>query len=123
VVAVELHAGRARHLADVFGDRITLVRADAADLRLPTRPFAVVASVPYAVTSSLLRRLTHRGSRLVSAHLIVQAQAAERWASPAAPAANRWQRTFDASVGPIVPRRAFTPPPRANSRMLVLQRR
>jgi 23S rRNA (adenine-N6)-dimethyltransferase len=123
VVAVELHAGRAHLLAERFGDAVTIVRQDAADLRLPTRPFSVVASVPYAVTSPLLRRLTHSGSRLVSAHLVVQAQAAARWSSASAPAATRWQRTYAASLGPVVPRRAFTPPPRVPNRVLVLRRR
>lgn len=123
VIAVELHPNRARHLAKAFGSQVTVVKQDACDLRLPTRPFAVVASVPYAVTSPLLRRLTQRGSRLTSAHLIVQSQAAARWASPSAPAASRWCRTFQASVGPVVPRRAFNPPPRVDSRVLVIRRR
>lgn len=124
VVAVELHPERARFLTDRFRrERVVVVRADAADLRLPRSPFSVVASVPYGVTSPLLRRLTHSGSRLVGAHLVVQDQAAARWASPSAPAAGRWQRTFSASVGPVVPRRAFSPPPRVDSRVLVLHRR
>ena len=122
VIAVELHPERARHLRTKFGSQVTVVRQDARDLRLPTRSFAVVASVPYAVTSPLLRRLTQPGSRLTSAHLIVQSQAAVRWASPSAPAASRWSRTFRASVGPVVPRRAFSPPPRVPSRVLVIQR-
>lgn len=123
VIAVELHPDRARLLREAFGARVTVVRQDARDLRLPTRPFAVVASVPYAVTSPLLRRLTQHGSRLTAAHLIVQTQAAIRWASPEAPAAARWQRTFEATLGPLVPRRSFTPPPRVDSRILVLRRR
>lgn len=123
VIAVEIHPQRARMLREVFGGRITVVRQDARDLRLPSRPFAVVASVPYAATSAVLRRLTHHGSRLTTAHLVVQAQAAARWSSPAAPAAARWQRTFQASVGPVVPRRSFTPPPRVDSRILILRRR
>ena len=123
VVAVELHPGRAQHLRDQFNGRVTVVRHDARDLRLPTRPFAVVASVPYSVTSPLLRRLTQPGTRMMSAHLVVQSQAAWRWASMQAPAASRWQRAFDVGVGPVVPRRAFTPPPRVDSRVLVLQRR
>lgn len=123
VIAVELHPARARRLRDAYGDRITVVRQDAADLRLPTRPFAVVASVPYGVTSPLLRRLTQRGTRLTSAHLIVQTQAAARWTSRTAPAAARWQRTLDASLGPVIPRWAFTPPPRVDSRVLILRRR
>ena len=123
VVAVELHPERVRHLRRRFGGAVTVVRADAADLRLPTRPFHVVASVPYAVTAPLLRRLTHPGSRLRSAHLVVQAQAATRWSSPAAPAAARWQRTFAVSVGVTVPRHAFRPAPMVDSRVLVLRRR
>lgn len=123
VIAVEFHPARARHLENAFGSDVTVVRQDARDLRLPTRPFAVVASVPYAVTSPLLRRLTQRGSRLRSAHLIVQSQAAARWASPAAPAAGRWSRTFEVSVSNVVPRRAFKPPPKVQSRVLILQRR
>ena len=122
VIAVELHPGRARRLRDLYGERITVVRADASDLRLPTRPFAVVASVPYAVTSPLLRRLTQRGTRLTSAHLVVQAQAAARWTSNVAPGAARWQRTITASLGPVIPRRAFNPPPRVDSRVLILRR-
>jgi 23S rRNA (adenine-N6)-dimethyltransferase len=122
VIAVELHFGRAQALRETFGSAVTVVRQDACDLRLPTRPFSVVASVPYAVTSPLLRRLTQRGSRLVAAHLVVQAQAAHRWSSPAAPAAVRWRRTFDASLGPVVPRKAFTPRPAVDSRVLVLRR-
>lgn len=123
VIAVELHPDRARHLDQRFGDRVRVVRQDARDLRLPLRPFAVVSSVPYAVTSPLLRRLTQPGSRLRAAHLIVQSQAAVRWASPAAPAARRWSRVFDASLGPTVPRRSFRPPPHVDSRVLVLRRR
>lgn len=123
VVAIELHPARVRHLRRRFGDAVTVVRADAADLRLPTRPFTVVASVPYAITTPLLRRLTHPASRLRTAHLLVQTQAAARWSSPAAPAAARWQRTFTASLGLAVPRAAFRPPPRVDSRVLVLRRR
>lgn len=123
VIAIELHPERASHLARRFGTRVRIVRQDARDLRLPTRPFTVVSSVPYAVTSPLLRRLTQPGSRLRAAHLIVQSQAAARWASPAAPAARRWSRVFDVSLGPSVPRRAFRPPPRVDSRVLVIRRR
>ena len=123
VIAVELHPARARFLRETFGTSVRVVCEDARDLRLPTRPFAVVASVPYAATTPLLRRLTQPGSRLTAAHIVVQAQAAERWSSPRAPAAARWQRLFTASVGPMIPRRAFTPAPRVQSRVLILRRR
>ena len=123
VIAVELHPGRAQRLRERFGRRVVVVEADARDLRLPTRPFAVVASLPYSATTDILRRLTHRGSRVESAHVAVQTQAALRWSSPRAPAAARWQRVFTATPGMTVPRRAFLPPPHVDSRLLVIRRR
>jgi 23S rRNA (adenine-N6)-dimethyltransferase len=123
VIAVERHPARAGALRDQFGDRVTVVRADAADLRLPRRPFHVVANPPYSVTTELLTRLLHPGSRLVSAQLVLQRDAARRWAGPGAPAARRWQREFAVHLGLVVPRRAFTPPPRVDSQVLQLRRR
>ena len=85
--------------------------------------FHVVANPPFAVTTTLLRRLLQPESRLVSAHLVLQQQAARRWSGPAAPAAARWGRTFTAAAGRRVPRRAFTPPPLVDARVLVLASR
>lgn len=123
VVAIERHPGRRVELRRTFADGVTVVGADAADLRLPRRPFHVVANPPFGVSADLLRRLVHPGSRLLSAHLILQAQVAQRWASPAAPGAARWQRSFHAEVAMAVPRRAFDPPPKVSCSVLVLRRR
>jgi 23S rRNA (adenine-N6)-dimethyltransferase len=123
VIAVEVHPARVRGLRDRFGERVTVVRADAADLRLPRRPVHVVANPPFAITDPLLRRLLQPGSRLRSAHLILQEQAARRWASPAAPGCRRWARTFDVRTGLRVPRSAFRPAPPVDARVLVIRRR
>lgn len=123
VIAIERHPGRRAALQRAVGDRATIVSADAADLRLPRRPFHVVANPPFGVSADLLRRLVHPGSRLVSAHLVLQAQAARRWASPTAPGAGRWQRAFHVEVASAVPRRAFAPPPKVSCQVLVLRRR
>jgi 23S rRNA (adenine-N6)-dimethyltransferase len=122
VVAIEAHPERAHYLRQRFGRRIVVVQADAGDLRLPRRPYHVVASPPFGVTGALLERVLQRGSRLRAAHMVLQEQAAVRWAGPAAPAAARWSATFVPSLGAKVPRRAFTPPPRVNARVLVIQR-
>lgn len=122
VVAVEAHPGRARHLRTHFPG-VVVVQADAGDLRLPRRPYHVVANPPFAVTSALLRRLLQPGSRLLSAHLVVQEQAARRWSSPSAPGAGRWRRTFEVSAGRAVPQHAFSPPARVRGRVLVVGRR
>lgn len=123
VVAVELHQRRASELEARFGGAVTVVRADAADLRLPRRPFHVVANPPYAVTSAIMRRLLHPGSRLRSAHLVLPVWAVRRWTAPNAPGSNRWARTFDVRAGSYVRRRMFTPPPKSDSQVLVIRRR
>jgi 23S rRNA (adenine-N6)-dimethyltransferase len=135
VIAVELHAGRRAQLRARFGGDVTVVAADAADLRLPRAPFHVVASPPYAATTALVRRLVHPGSRLRSAHLVLQEQAARRLADELAPGPTRRTRHapngagrslrpgFAAELGMAVPRAAFRPPPRVPSRVLVLRRR
>ena len=111
VVAFELHSRRARLLRDRFqAAPVTVVVADARDLRLPRRPYRVVSNPPFAVTTALIRRLLAAESRLVQADLVVPSHVAARWASPAAPAACRWKQCFEASVVRPLPRRAFHPP-------------
>lgn len=122
VIAVEAHDGRAMALRERFGRDIVVVEADAADLRLPTRPYYVVANPPFGVSTALLRRLLQPGSRLVAARLVLQDQVARKWAGPGAPGAARWNRDFTASLGPRIPRHGFTPPPRVDARVLVIDR-
>ena len=123
VIAVEAHPERARHLCEDFGDAIVVVQADAGDLRLPRRPYHVVSNPPFGVTAALLRRVLQPGSRLLSAHVILQEQAARRWARSRAPGVRRWGRTFEASIGLRVPRSAFRPRPHVDTRVLVIRRR
>lgn len=124
VVAVELHPGRAGALREAFrAEPVTVVVADATDLRLPRRPFRVVANPPFAATTALLRRLTAPGSRLVRADLVVPWHAAARWASGAAPGYTRWGREYDAWVAAHLPRDAFCPPTPNGTAVLVLRRR
>jgi 23S rRNA (adenine-N6)-dimethyltransferase len=115
VVAVELNPRRADVLRERFPE-ITVVHADAASLRLPGRPFRVVANPPYGISSVLLRTLLAPGSRLVAADLVLQRAVVRRHASDGA-------RRFSLSVGLMLPRRAFLPPPRVDSAVLVVRRR
>lgn len=124
VVAVELHPGRAATLRERFaGAPVTVVQVDACDLMLPRRPFRVVASPPYAVTSDLVRRLLAPGSRLVDARLVLQRAAAQRLAAGRASGAGRWARQWELQVGRSVPRTAFRPPPRVDSAVFEVRRR
>ena len=110
VIAIELHSGRLQTLRRRFGNepRCKIVRADAADLYLPRRPFRVVANPPFNVSSALLRRLTTRGSRLVAADLVLQRAVAKKWAA-------------GATLRPL-PRSAFAPRPPVDAAVLVIRR-
>jgi 23S rRNA (adenine-N6)-dimethyltransferase len=124
VLAFELHPQRLAALRSRFaGDHgVTVVKADVADLRLPRRPFRVVANPPFAQTTAVLSRLLAPGSRLVRADLVVQQQAARRWAAGRAPGAGRWAQVWDARAGQRLPRHAFDPPPQCDCAVLRLSR-
>lgn len=122
VVAIELHPARAARLRDRFAG-ITVVHADAASLRLPRRPFRVVASPPYAISASLLSLLLAPGSRLIAADLVLQRAVVRKYARGDAPGTRRWARTFTARAGPALPRRAFCPAPHVDSAVLIIRRR
>jgi 23S rRNA (adenine-N6)-dimethyltransferase len=116
-VAVELHPGRARLLGERFPG-VTVVQADATAIRLPRRPFRVVANPPYAGSAALLRLLLAPGSRLTAADLVLQRAVVQRLAGPGGPGGRR----FRLELGPVVPRRAFRPPPRVDSAVLLIRR-
>jgi 23S rRNA (adenine-N6)-dimethyltransferase len=124
VVAVELHPGRVARLRTRFATApVRVVHADAADLRLPHRPFRVVSSPPYAITGTLLAGLLAPGSSLVAADLVLQRAVARRYAEGSRPGARRWMRRWDLSLGQSVPRSAFEPSPKVDSAVLVVRRR
>jgi 23S rRNA (adenine-N6)-dimethyltransferase len=124
VVAIELHERRAAALRERFaGQPVTVVRADATDLRLPRRSFTVVANPPFGATTALLRRLTSPSSRLERASLIVPRWAATRWAEGRGAGGPRSRHAFACSLGPRVPVSAFRPPPPHEPRVLLVARR
>jgi 23S rRNA (adenine-N6)-dimethyltransferase len=124
VIAVELHPGRAQRLRSRFaGAPVSVVECDAGAFRLPSRPFRVVASPPYGISSVLIRSLLRPGSPLVAADVVLQRAVVRRPAGGRAPGASRWQRRFELAMGLSLPRRAFRPPPQVDSAVLVVRRR
>jgi 23S rRNA (adenine-N6)-dimethyltransferase len=115
VIAIELHPGRAVALRRRFGRAVRVVQADAADLRLPRRPFRVVANPPWGITDPLLRRLLHPASRLVRADLLLKRAVTRRLAAGGPVHGHRLR------AGPTVPRRAFQPSPPTDGRVLIVE--
>ncbi len=124
VIAVELHPARAAALRRRFtGFPVTVVQVDATDLRLPRRPFRVVANPPFGATTAVIRRLLSPGSRLVSADLVVPRHVARRWNDGRAPGFHRWAATFRVATVARLPRAAFGPRPPADAVVLRIERR
>ena len=117
VLAVELDRRAARVLRDRFAGEsaVTVVEADLLRVRLPGRPFRVVANLPFATTSDALRRLLDPRLAMVRADLVLQRSAARRWAGAGG-------RSFAVHVDSNLDRRAFEPPPRVDAAVLVARR-
>jgi 23S rRNA (adenine-N6)-dimethyltransferase len=124
VVAVEAHPGRAATLRRAFDpSHVKVVEADVSELRLPRRPFRVVANPPFALTTPLLRGLLSPGSQLLSAYLVLQKGAAARWASGRPYESRSWHRRYNLEIVLPIPRSAFSPPPRVDAALLTIRRR
>jgi 23S rRNA (adenine-N6)-dimethyltransferase len=124
VIAIELHPSRLRVLRERFADvPVRVVRADAAELLLPRRPFRVVANPPFGVTVALLRRLLARGGALRGADLVLPRSQVQRVLDGRLDGVARWSRTFEVHRGLAVPRGAFRPAPRVGAAVLVIRRR
>jgi 23S rRNA (adenine-N6)-dimethyltransferase len=122
VLAVELHPGRAQGLRARFaGDPVRVAEVDLRALRLPRRPFRVVANPPYHLTSDLLHLLLGRDSTLAAADLVLQRATVRALATGRGP--QRWRRCWSLAEGLSLPRSAFTRPPTVDSRVLSIRRR
>lgn len=117
VIAVELNAGRVRVLRQRFPS-VKVVQADAAGLRLPGRPFRVVANPPFSITAELLRLLVGRDSKLTAADLVLQRAVVRKYVCGGAAT-----RRFTPAAGLVLPRHAFRPQSRVDCAVLTLRRR
>lgn len=120
VLAVELHPRRVEVLRSRFdSDALRVISVDLRELRLPRRPFRVVASPPYQLSTELVRAVL-RTDRLLSADLVLERGAVRRLLER--PPRARHTHRYTLEPGLSVPRRAFRPSPRVDSRVLRISR-
>lgn len=122
VVAVELDTVLARRLRTRFPH---VVEGDVLRVALPREPFRVVANLPFASTTPMLRRLLDPRSLLVSADVIVQWGFATKRTSvwPTTQLSVEWGAWFELSVVRRLPRSCFAPPPSVDCAVLRAVRR
>jgi 23S rRNA (adenine-N6)-dimethyltransferase len=121
VLAVEMHPARAQLLRQRFADDpVRVLEADLGSLRLPRRPFRVVANPPYHLTTELLHLLLRRDSSLSAADLVLQRAAVRAIVAGRGP--GRWWRQWSLVEGRPLPRSAFVRQSTVDSRVLVIRR-
>ncbi|NED97614.1 methyltransferase domain-containing protein [Phytoactinopolyspora alkaliphila] len=127
VIAVERSAGFADRLHRRFdgSEAVRVVVADARTVPLPRRPFAVVANIPYSISTELLRRLLSRQTAVTSVDLLVEWGFAKRVSAPAPRDEETawWQARYEITMAGKVSRRSFTPAPGVDSAHLVIRPR
>ena len=96
------------------------------DLNQLPRSYKVVANIPYYLTSNLLRKFSESSNPPTSMTLLVQKEVAERiCANPGQMSilAVSVQLYYECKLGQVVPARLFTPPPKVDSQVVMLNRR
>jgi 23S rRNA (adenine-N6)-dimethyltransferase len=128
VRAVELDPAALRQLETRFGGdpRVEVVEGDATVVPLPDESFAVVANLPFAAGTTILRRLLGDPRvPLTQVDAIVEwGLAAKRTAVwPSTLLGCSWGAWYELSIERRVPRACFAPPPSVDAALLRATRR
>lgn len=129
VIAVEFDPDLARKLPGQFpGKDLRVVNEDILTFDLSQLPagYKVVANVPYYITSKIIQMLMTATNKPAIAVLLIQKEVAERLAAEPGDMsilAVSAQVYAEATLGDIVSAELFTPPPKVDSRVVVLTTR
>ncbi len=129
VIAVEFDSELARKLPAQFpGKNLEVINQDILKFNLENLPagYKVVANVPYYITSKIVQMLMTADNKPSITVLLVQKEVAERLAARPGQMsilAVSAQVFAAVSLGDMVPASLFTPPPKVDSQVVVLQTR
>ena len=129
VLAVEFDAELARKLPGQFpGKQLEVVNEDILQFDLSKLPagYKVVANVPYYITSKIIEKLMTAENKPSTVVILVQKEVAERVAAGPGDMsilAVSAQVYAKARLGIEAPKEYFTPPPKVDSQVVVLETR
>jgi len=129
VIAVEKDEELAKRLiARNIATNLHIFTADILDFNLSRLPsgYKIVANIPYYLTSRLIRIISESENPPICAVLLMQKEVAERVASKPGNMSIlsvTAQYFWEVSLGDVIPRKLFIPPPKVDSRVLILRRR
>ncbi len=129
VIAVELDDRLAENLPKSFpGKNLEVVHKDVLslnldELKLP-KNYVVAGNIPYYITSPIIQKFLHEAHRPQKIVLLIQKEVAERLAAgPGDYSILGLSAQIYAKVtlGPVVDRIFFTPPPKVDSQVVILE--
>ena len=129
VVAVEIDPALCERLRAVFADsgRVEVVQRDFLDYRLPLEPWRFIANIPYHLTAAIISRVLHAPVPPDELHVIVQREAAERYAGrPCAPETRtslKMKPFWHVEIVRRLRRTDFEPPPSVDSVLMWMAKR
>ncbi len=129
VIAVELDEYLVDSVRTKFKDQnFEVAQGSILDFNLGALPagYKVVANIPYYLTSNLLRRLCESPNPFSAAAILIQKEVAERVAARSGDIgllSITVQFYADVGLGPIIEAKLFSPPPKVDSQILMLDYR
>ncbi len=129
VVAVEFDTELAEGLSTrVPAKNVQVVHQDILKFDLTKLPanYKVAANLPYYITSKIVRMLLESPNPPLEVAILVQKEVAERMAARPGDMsilAVAVQFYAEPTLGPVVPSKLFTPPPKVDSQIISLKRR
>jgi 23S rRNA (adenine-N6)-dimethyltransferase len=106
--------------------RVSVVQADLREVPLPRRDFLVVASVPFSITTALLRRLAGDPAVPMAGAELVTAWGVARWLTAPVPRDAEtawWTARYQMRIASRVAAASFVPPPRVGAAHLSIRPR
>ncbi len=127
VVAVEYDADLARKLPGSFpGKNLEVVNADILKYDFAGLPsgYAVAGNIPYYITSPIIEHVLTAKNKPSKVVLLMQKEVAERIVDEKESVLSLFVKNrATAKLGPVVKAAEFTPPPKVDSQVLVLEPR
>lgn len=126
VLAVEFDADLARKLPGSFpGKNLEVINADFLkfDLTSVPAPYVIAGNIPYYITSPIIEHIIYSENLPKRAVLLMQKEVAERVCDEKHESmlSLKCKNRAKVSLGPVVLRDEFTPPPKVDSQVLILE--
>ena len=127
VLAIEYDERLARNLPKSFpGKNLEVLNADFLDFDLDeiTESYVVAGNIPYYITSPIILKLAETNNLPKKIVLLIQKEVAERIAADSGShtvLSLSVQNRAYVELGPVVDREFFTPPPKVDSQVIILE--